>query len=253
VRLHRRRAASPPPSPADLQEREIVDALAAMRDTSVREVMTPRVDVVALSEPVAVADITRAVKESGHSRFPVYAGDLDHLSGVLFVKDLFRMGDEATPEAIARRLRKPFLIPETARVMDVLGEMRRGRKAFAVVVDEHGGTAGIVTLEDVLEEIVGEIHDEYDEVPKEFEQVAHDATLVDARVPIRDFNEKFGVELPQDGEYDTVGGFIFKVSGRIPENQEVIQYDNLQFTVTKKGQRRIRQVKVRRLAGGGSA
>ena len=103
-------------------------------------------------------------------------------------------------------------------------------------------------MEDILEEIVGEIHDEYDEVLKEFEQVAQDATLVDAGVPIRDFNEKFGSALPTDGEYDTIGGFIFKISGHIPENQEVIQYHDLQFTVTKKGQRRIRQVKVRRIS-----
>jgi putative hemolysin len=117
------------------------------------------------------------------------------------------------------------------------------------VIDEFGGTLGLVTIEDILEEIVGEIHDEYDEVLKEFEQVGGGATLVDARVPIRDFNEKFGCDLPDDGEYDTVGGFIFKISGRIPENQEVIQYEDLQFTVTKKGQRRIRQLKVRRLRG----
>src|SRR6185436_13712612 len=126
-------------------------------------------------------------------------------------------------------------------------ELQERKMTMAIVVDEFGGTLGVVTMEDILEEIVGEIHDEHDEVPRDFEQIAHDATLVDARVAIKDFNERFGAELPHDGEYDTLGGFIFKASGRIPENQEVIQYGELQFTVTKKGQRRIRQVKVRRI------
>lgn len=244
MRLRRRREAPPVPPP-DLHEQEIVAALEAMRDTSVREVMTPRVDVVALAEPVTVDDVARAVKESGHSRFPVYTGDLDHLTGVLFVKDLFRMGEEPTPDAIARRLRKPFHVPETARVLEVLAEMRQGRKAFALVVDEHGGIEGVLTVKDLVSELVGELRDEFDK-PEEVLVTRVDAArwLVDGACPLDEFADATGLELPE-GEYVTVGGFLLDRFGRIPDEGDEVEHEGWHFRISEMERRRIAKVVVR--------
>lgn len=244
ARLFRRARPVEQPAP-DEHELEILTALAALRDTSVREVMTPRVDVVALQVPVEADDVARAVKESGHSRFPVYEGDLDHLVGVLFVKDLFRMSDEPTPEAIARRLRKPFLIPESRRVLEVLGEMRQRRIAFALVVDEHGGIEGVITIKDLVSELVGELPDEFDR-PEDDMVSRVDATrwLVDGACPIDELAAELDVELPE-GEYVTVGGFLFDQFGRVPAEGETVAHAGWLFKVAEMDRRRIAKVVVR--------
>ena len=127
--------------------------------------------------------------------------------------------------------------------------MQEKKIHIAVVIDEFGGTQGIITMEDILEELVGEIHDEYDEVLKDVEQSADGTALVNARMAIGEFNKKFGVEIPEDNQYETLNGFLSKITGRLPEAQEEIRYGNLNFTVVKRGQRRIRQVKVKREPG----
>jgi putative hemolysin len=246
VRLRRRfRTDESAVEPPDAHERAILSALETMRDMSVREVMTPRVDVVALAEPVSVDDVARAVKESGHSRFPVYTGDLDHLTGVLFVKDLFRMTDPPTVEAVARRFRKPFLVPETARVMQVLSEMRRGRKAFAVVVDEHGGIEGVITVKDLVSELVGELPDEFD-APDELMVSRVDASrfLVDGSCPLDELEEATGLALPE-GEYVTVGGFLLDRLGRIPGEGDGLVHEEWEFRVAEMDRRRIAKVVLR--------
>ena len=241
MRLRRRPPAEEAP-PEDVEERQIIDALTALRDTNVREVMTPRVDVIALPEPVTWDEVSRAVKESGHSRFPVYTGDLDRLTGVLFVKDLFRTGPGEDP---ARRLRKPFLVPESARVLDVLAQMRQGRKAFAVVVDEHGGIEGVVTIKDLVSELVGELRDEFDR-PEEVLVGRVDASrwLVDGACPLDDFEAEIGVALPE-GEYVTVGGFLLDRLGRIPDEGDCLDHDGWEFRIAEMDRRRIARVVVR--------
>lgn len=244
--LRRRQAESDTDEGHDEHEQEILTALAALRDTSVREVMTPRVDVIALEEPVQVDDVARAVKESGHSRFPVYTGDLDHLTGVLFVKDLFRMNDQPTVEAIARRFRPPFLVPETANVMEVLSMMRRGRKAFALVVDEHGGIEGVITVKDLVSELVGELPDEFD-APDEHlvSRVDSSRWLVDGGCPLDDFAASTGLVLPE-GEYVTVGGFVLDRLGRIPDEGDGLLHEGWELRVSEMDRRRIAKVVVRR-------
>lgn len=245
MRLRRRREPEVGTAAPDDHERAILTALGAMRETSVREVMTPRVDVVALAEPVTVDDVARAVKESGHSRFPVYAGDLDHVTGVLFVKDLFRVSGAPTPEAVARRIRPPFLVPETARVMDVLADMRRGRKAFALVVDEHGGIEGVITVKDLVSELVGELPDEFD-APDEsvVSRVDSSRWLVDGGCPLDELDAATGLALPE-GEYVTVGGFLLDRLGRIPEEGEGLLHDGWEFRVAEMDRRRIAKVVLR--------
>jgi CBS domain containing-hemolysin-like protein len=250
----------------DDQERLILSALEDLRDTSVREVMTPRVDVVALSIPVHAADVARAVRTTGHSCFPVYDDDLDHLIGVLFVNDLFRTGweiesrnggeaagneaaggkggDKPSPLDISRRLRQPYLVPESRLVLDVLSAMRRDRRAFAVVVDEYGGVAGVLTVKDLLSALVGDLRDEFDRAGEpDIIRVDRTRWLVDGSASIDDIREQLGMALPE-GEYVTLGGYLFDVFGHIPEEGEKIPFEGWELRVAEMDKRRVAKVVV---------
>jgi len=245
---------------ADAQEQFIIDALHDLRDTVVREVMTPRVDVVALTIPLTVEAVSRAVRESGHSCFPVCGEDLDDLIGVLFVNDLFRAGwtvagtDEGgsspDPIDISRRLRQPFLVPESRLVLDVLAEMRRQRRAFAVVVDEHGGVEGVITVKDLLGALVGDLPDEFDpDEEPEVVRVDGRRWLVDGRTSVDDLIDQLGIDLPE-GEYVTLGGYLFDAFGHIPVEGETHDVGDWQLLVSEMDKRRIAKVVVKRTAEG---
>jgi len=210
--------------------------------------MTPRVDVVALEAPVTPEAVAQAVKESGHSRFPVYEEDLDHLLGVLFVKDLFRMGmwpQGVTAESIAKRLRTPFLVPEGRQVLELLALMRNQRHAFAVVVDEYGGVEGVLTIKDLVSELVGDLRDEFDK-PAELMVSPIDQArwLVDGATPVEDVSAELGVDLPE-GDYVTLGGFLFERFGRIPEEGDTFGWEGWEFRIAEMDKRRISKVVVR--------
>jgi magnesium and cobalt transporter len=240
------------------QERLILAALHDLRDTTVREVMTPRVDVVGLPIPVHAADVARAVRQTGHSSFPVYDDDLDHLIGILFVNDLFRSGwaldvrngngggepDKPTPLDISRRLRQPYPVPESRFVLDVLADMRRDRRAFAIVVDEYGGVAGVLTVKDLLAALVGDLRDEFDP-GGEPEIVRVDGTrwLVDGGASIDDVRDQLGVDVPE-GDYVTLGGFLFDAFGHIPEEGEKLTHDGWELRVAEMDKRRVAKVVV---------
>ena len=241
---------------ADAQEQFIIDALHDLRDTVVREVMTPRVDVVALAIPLTVESVSRAVRSSGHSCFPVCGEDLDDLIGVLFVNDLFRAGwrvagneeggSAPDPIDISRRLRQPFLVPESRLVLDVLAEMRRQRRAFAVVVDEHGGVEGVLTVKDLLGALVGDLPDEFDpDEEPEVVRVDGKRWLVDGRTSVDDLADLLGIDLPE-GEYVTLGGYLFDAFGHIPEEGETHDLDGWQLRVSEMDKRRIAKVVVKR-------
>ena len=240
------------------QERLILAALHDLRDTTVREVMTPRVDVVGLPIPVHAADVARAVRQTGHSSFPVYDDDLDHLIGILFVNDLFRSGwaldvrnghdggepDKPTPLDISRRLRQPYPVPESRFVLDVLADMRRDRRAFAIVVDEYGGVAGVLTVKDLLAALVGDLRDEFDR-GGEPEIVRVDGTrwLVDGGASIDDVRDQLGIDVPE-GDYVTLGGFLFDAFGHIPEEGEKLTYEGWELRVAEMDKRRVAKVVV---------
>lgn len=228
-------------------ERELITSIFEFSDTLAKEIMIPRTDIFSIDHTTSREDLIRIVTEEGYSRIPVYRESVDNVLGIIHTKDLLSLIEHRDLIVLDDIIRPAHFVPGTLQISKLLRDMQQRKMTMAIVIDEFGGTLGLVTIEDILEEIVGEIHDEYDEVMKEFEPVAQNATLVDARVPIKDFNEKFGTELPEEEEYDTLAGFLFKVSGRIPEIQEIIQFGKLQFTVTKKGLRRIRQVKVRKI------
>jgi len=245
---------------ANAQEQFIIDALQDLRDTFVGEVMTPRVDVVALSIPLTVEAVSKAVRESGHSCFPVCGEDLDDLIGVLFVNDLFRAGwtvtgagdaeDSPGPIDISRRLRQPFLVPESRLVLDVLAEMRRQRRAFAVVVDEHGGVEGVITVKDLLGALVGDLPDEFDpDEEPDVVRVDGRRWLVDGRMSVDDLDDRLGIALPE-GEYVTLGGYLFDAFGHIPEEGETHDFGAWRFLVSEMEKRRIAKVVVRRTGDG---
>jgi CBS domain containing-hemolysin-like protein len=210
--------------------------------------MTPRVDVIALRQPVSIEDVASAVRESGHSRFPVYQEDLDQLVGVLFVKDLFRSGtwnDSTTTADIEKRVRKPFFVPESRPLLALLQEMRKIRVAFAVVTDEHGGVEGVLTIKDLISELVGDIHDEFDSEPEtEIQRVDARRWLIDGGTNVEDVVEETGMPIP-DGEYVTLGGFLMFLLGRIPVDGDVCEFEGFELKIEEMDRRRVSQVVVR--------
>lgn len=220
----------------------------------VREVMTPRVDVISLTIPVQAADVAKAVRETGHGSFPVVNGDLDDIVGVLYVNDLFRAGRRVADEDLAhtrpidisRRLRTPLVMPETLGVLDALAEMRRQKRGFALVVDEYGSVAGVLTVKDLLEPLVGELHDEFD-TGEEPSMVRVDANrwLIDGRASVDEVRDRLGIDVPQ-GEYVTLGGFLFAGFGHIPAEGERLELGEWDLKVEEMDKRRIAKVVARR-------
>ena len=238
-------------SPAGEQERLIIGQLAELRTTEVREVMTPRLDVVALEVPVEADAVARAVRETGHSCFPVVIDELDDLVGVLYVTDLFRSSRGASTEQptsleISKRIRDPHLIPESLTVLEALADLRRAQRGFAVVVDEFGGVAGVLTIKDLLEPLVGDLTDEFD-AEEEPEVVRVDRTrwLVDGRASL-DAVRGIGLLVP-DGEYVTFGGYVLEQFDAIPEEQATLALEGFTLKIAEMDRRRIAKVLVRSL------
>lgn len=227
-------------------EHEIIDALFTLADRPVREVMTPRVDLTTLEEPLTIEAVRVAVTATGHSRYPVSAGNLDELRGVLYVKDLIQMRQDPTPEQISSLLRTPMFVPESAPILRVLQDLRARRSALAVVLDEHGGVEGLVTIKDLVAELVGELQDEYDPGTPDVTRIGPQQWLADGRVPIEDLVAVVGSVLP-DGPYSTAGGLLMAVAGRIPTEGDVIRLDGLRFTVLQMDRNRIDRIQIERV------
>jgi CBS domain containing-hemolysin-like protein len=242
------------------QERFITEALADLRDMDIREVMTPRVDVTSLTIPVHADDIARAVRTTGHSCFPVVHGDLDDLIGILFVNDIFRVGQEGpalreatdpSPLEISRKVRQAYLLPETLGVLEALADMRKQRRAVAVVVDEYGGVAGMLTVKDLLEPLVGDLRDEFDaEEEPTIVRVDANRWLVDGQTNVDEVRERLGMDIP-DGEYVTLGGLLFERFGHIPEEGEQVNVGDWDLRVVEMDKRRVAQVVATRVVADG--
>jgi CBS domain containing-hemolysin-like protein len=228
----------------DAQERELIHSVFTFGDTVVREVMVPRPDVVAIEVTESVARVVEAVHTHGFSRIPVYRGELDHVEGVVYAKDVLRLlaqDREDTP--LAQLIRPAHFVPESKRVADLLREMQRHKFHIALVTDEYGSVSGLVTLEDVLEELVGDIADEYDPDEPEIVALSDGVYRVDGAMPIHDLNEKLGVTLP-DQEWDTVGGLVLGLLGAIPREGQEVRCENLVFRAERVVRRRVLSVLV---------
>jgi putative hemolysin len=209
-------------------EREMIHGVFEFSETVAREVMTPRTDIIAVSVDISLAELVEVITTEGHSRLPVYDGTIDSIVGILLTKDILpvvwsrrRNGDSAEDFDVRQLLREPYFVPDTKAVDDLLAEFRQNRVHLAIVLDEFGGTYGLVTMEDLLEEIVGEINDEYDVDEEEFEATPEGDVLIDGGAMISEVNERFALELAET-DFDTIGGFIFGALGRVPEPGDVV-------------------------------
>jgi putative hemolysin len=229
----------------DKTEQRLIKSIFEFTDTTAKEVMIPRPDIVALSISTPRDAIVKIVLEEGYSRMPVYRDTIDHIVGIVYTKDLLGLLEYRNVIILQDIIRPAYFVPESIKISQLMQELQASKQHMAIVIDEFGGTEGIITMEDILEEIVGEIHDEYDEEVKEVESVADGAHVINGRLSIRDFNERFNGEIPETDEYDTVSGFLCKLTGRIPDLNEEIVFGQLMFTIMKKSQRRIRLVKVK--------
>jgi len=221
------------------QEREIIHSLFDLGDMLVREVMVPRPDIVAVPATCTLQEVLDLMLASGHWRIPVYREDPADLQGVVYAEDILqRLGTADMTGATESVMRQPYAVPETKRAAELLTEMQSRRVHIAIAVDEYGSTAGLVTLEDVLEELVGEIADEYDREEPRVEDLGDGTYRVSGGLPIRDLSDALGVELPED-EADTVGGLVYALLGRVPEGGETVRWVGVRFTVEEIQRRRI--------------
>ena len=228
-------------------EREMIYSIFAFGDTLAREVMVPRIDIVALDVNTPLPEAVDRVIEAGHSRIPVYEGSIDNIIGLLYAKDLLAYLRNGHDDLSLRDILRPaYFVPETKKVDDLLRELQQHRIHMAIAVDEYGGTAGLVTVEDILEEIVGEIQDEYDEEEPIFEQIGEGEYIIDARMDLDDVNELLGTELSTESG-ETLGGLIYSTLGRVPVPGDRLQVDGLQIEVLTVKGRRIGKVRGRLL------
>jgi CBS domain containing-hemolysin-like protein len=229
----------------------MVRGIADLSDTTVKEVMVPRTDTVFLSAEASREELFELMAESGHSRFPVYRDTIDNVIGILHVKDALRSLVKDEPFDAAKPLRKPFFVPESKRINGLLREMRRRKVHLAVVVDEYGGVSGIVCMEDIIEEIVGDIQDEFDDETEDLLKLGEGAWLCDARLNLEDLARETGIELPSES-FDTLGGFVFDLFGKIPVRYEKAVYRGHDFIIQDMDGHKINTVKIvlRREAAG---
>ena len=226
----------------------MIEGAMEVSDLRVADAMVPRAQMVLIGADAGFGEVLAAVTESGHSRFPVHGEDKDAIRGILLAKDLLRFHDRSTDFDLLALLRPVTLIPESMHLNVLLSEFRRNRNHMAVVVDEYGGVAGLITIEDVLEQIVGEIDDEHDdeEAPR-IQPQADGSHRVDALTPIAEFNEFFGSAFDDD-EFDTIGGLVTDAIGHLPEHDEQVTLAGFHFRVTAADDRRVQQLRVTRAA-----
>jgi putative hemolysin len=225
-------------------EREMIASVIELGEQPVREIMIPRIDIVAAPANSTVRDVLDSIVDSGHSRIPIFDGSIDNITGVVYAKDLLKFLRDGPQTAPVQPLaREPSYVPETKKVDELLHEMQQRHVHLAVVVDEYGGTAGLITIEDLIEEIVGEIQDEYDVEEALIEEVSDNEALFDARVSIRDVNDTLDLDI-EDEDFDTLGGLLYHELGKVPNVGDEVRVDGALVTVLTTTGRRVRKVRV---------
>lgn len=233
-------------------ESEIIQSIVDFKNVTVREVMTPRVDIKAVSVETDFDELMKVITESGHSRIPLYETNLDNIVGIIYAKDLlpYLRNPELRKTTTLRKIaRDTMFVPETKFINELLHDFQEKKLHLGIVVDEYGGTAGLISLEDIIEEIVGDIRDEYDHEEKEIVKLNENTIIVLGKVPIVDLNEVLGQDFSSEsGDYDTVGGFIFNQAGIIPEQGFHFTFNNYKFTVKEVINKRINKVMIEKLS-----
>lgn len=214
-----------------VERQSMIEAIGDLDEMTVKEVMVPRIDVSFIPSDISLDEFYEIIKENGYSRYPVYQDNNDDVIGVLYAKDLLRKGIREKFDA-KDLMREPYFVPDSKHLDDLLRDFKLKKVHIAIAVDEYGGVSGIVCLEDILEVIVGEIQDEFDDDEEEdIKKLSDNKYLVDSRASIEDLNEELSVKLNED-DFETVGGFVFELFGRIPLNGESVDYENINFKVT---------------------
>ncbi len=233
----------------DEEEQEMIENVLELSESCADEIMTPRTDLVAIEVNADLPTVLETIKKAGHSRIPVYEENIDNIVGLIYAKDLLaEIGKDSNDFCLRGRMREAYFVPESKPLRALLHEFQNQKLHIAVVLDEYGGTAGIVTLEDILEELVGEIADEYEETPPEsVKQVDEHTIEVDARTYVDDLNDEYELNLPDDEDYDTVGGFVFARLGYVPKTGEHFTYENLTFTIASAEPRRINRITIQKI------
>jgi CBS domain containing-hemolysin-like protein len=232
------------------EQKEMIQGIVELSDTTVKEVMVPRIDTVFISAGSSRDELFARIIESGHSRFPVYEETIDNVIGILYVKDILKslvkdniLDGKNDAFDIKTIIHKPFFVPEAKRIDDLLAELRRRKVHIAIVVDEYGGVSGIVCMENILEEIIGDIQDEFDNEKEDILELGGGAWLCDGRVNLEDLAERIGITLPVE-DFDTLGGFVFDIFGKIPVKYEKQVWDGHDFIIQDIDCHKINTVKI---------
>ncbi|MDR2398258.1 MAG: hemolysin family protein [Spirochaetaceae bacterium] len=227
----------------ETDQREMIRGVVELSGTTAKEVMVPRIDTVFLQADASQEDLVSCITQSGHSRFPVYEETIDNVIGILYVKDLLTGLLKNEPFELRKLLKKPFFVPESKHIDDLLRELRHRRVHIAVVVDEYGGVSGIVCMENIIEEIIGDIQDEFDHETEDVLVLGEGIYLCDARVNLEDLSEQIGLDFPTD-DFDTLGGFVFNLFGKIPVRYEKTVYQGHDFIIQDMEGHKIKTIKL---------
>jgi putative hemolysin len=231
----------------ETSEEDLIHSVFRFTDTVVKEVMVPRIEIIAVEADTDIDTILRTMNEKGFSRLPVYAETIDNIIGVVYLMDILPLRMSNQTFQVEKVLRKPYIVPPNKNVSVLLKEMRERRIHLALVGDEYGGTDGLVTMEDLIEELVGDVREEQGTEIREIEEVAANRYIVEGRTDIGKLNEKLGVAVPEE-EFETVGGFVLGLFGKLPVEGDQVRYDNLQFTVLRLRKNRIARIRVLKYA-----
>lgn len=226
-------------------EGEMIESIFEFRDTAAREIMVPRTDMVAIDSKAPILQVIQLIRDKGHSKIPVYENNLDNILGILHVKDLLKYWGQLDI-SLNQIIRPPIFIPETKKVGDLLRDLRGNKASIAIVLDEYGGTSGLVTIEDIVEEIVGEIQDEHDIEEQRIIEIDANTAVADGRLDVKELEHHFDAEIPE-GRFESLGGFITHILGKVPKVNETIRFRNLEFTIESADERRIQRVRIKKV------
>ncbi len=230
------------------EKKDMIKGIEDLSETTVKEVMIPRIDVDFISIDTPEEELLEKIAGSGHSRFPVYSESIDNVTGILYVKDIIKAFSKKEKLDLQKITKKAYFVPESKKIDSLLREFKRRHQHIAIAIDEYGGISGIVCMEDIIEEIVGDIQDEFDNEKEDIVSLGENVWLCDARVDLDDLNETLSLSLPSE-DFDTLGGFVLDLFGRIPVKYEKIEFENFDFIIQDMEGHRVNLIKVVKKSG----